>query len=141
MPVIDTGFDYLLRQPSEGRGGIGFKPKLDDRPDEKTDIDDDYIFCRQCRHVITSPSERIQVQGAHRHTFANPQGIVFEIGCFGNAQGCGYAGSATDEFSWFKGYRWRIAVCGKCLIHLGWLYISNTLPGFNGLILDRLIGR
>jgi hypothetical protein len=31
--------------------------------------------------VITSPAERIVVQGSHQHTFANPHGIIYEIGC------------------------------------------------------------
>ena len=121
---------YLLRQPSEKYGG--------EKPGHLVDIDD-YILCRQCLQVITSPTERIEMQGAHQHTFANPHGSVYQIGCFRSAAGCGYAGQSSDEFTWFKGYSWRVAVCGSCLFHLGWLFISPGSQSFNGLILDHLI--
>ena len=101
--------------------------------------EEEYIVCRQCRHTITRPTERMAMQGSHQHTFANPHGIVFEIGCFKNATGCGYAGAATDEFSWFPGYSWRICFCSMCLTHLGWLFTSNAGDGFHALILDRII--
>lgn len=97
-----------------------------------------FIICRQCRQIITRPAERIFVNGSHRHTFANPLGIVFEIGCFRSAMGCAPAGSASDEFTWFAGYSWRLVLCAGCLTHLGW---SFTAPGgdqFFGLILDHL---
>ena len=79
------------------------------------------------------------MQGAHQHTFANPHGVVFEIGCFKNATGCGYAGAATDEFSWFAGYSWRICFCSMCLTHPGWLFTSNAGDGFHAFILDRIL--
>jgi len=111
----------------------------EEEAEEQSPEEEEYILCRQCRQAITRPAERITIQGAHHHTFANPHGIVYEIGCFRSAQGCGYAGPATDEFSWFKGFHWRIAVCRTCLTHLGWLFTSSGTAGFNGLILDRLI--
>ena len=79
------------------------------------------------------------MEGAHQHTFANPGGIVYQIGCFQSAKGCAQTGPATDEFSWFKGFRWRIVVCRACLLHLGWVFISHARGHFYGLILDRLI--
>ena len=65
---------------------------------EPTPEEEEYIVCRQCRQAITRPAERMSIQGAHQHTFANPHGIVFEVGCFKDVTGCGYAGAATDEF-------------------------------------------
>jgi len=139
MITVCYGSDYLFRVPSDKQGGE--KPELvvEDQTLENALDGEEYILCRTCRHIITSPAERIEVQGSHRHTFANPQGIVYEIGCFRTAAGCGYVGPSTGEFTWFKGYSWRIAACSRCLTHLGWLYISNALPSFNGLILDHLI--
>ena len=64
----------------------------------------EYILCRQCRQVITVATERTTIQGSHQHTFANPQGIIYQIGCFQNANGCSYAGPLTSEWSWFKGF-------------------------------------
>jgi len=98
---------------------------------------ENYLLCRQCLQIITSTSEMIEVSGFHQHTFANPEGIIFEIGCFRKAIGCWYIGPATEEFTWFKGFQWKVAVCSRCLIHLGWLYYGNE--SFHGLILDRLV--
>ncbi len=95
------------------------------------------IFCRNCRFAVTSPSERIEVNSFHRHTFANPNGYLFEIGCFKEAEGCAATGMRTDEFTWFKGYFWQVGICRKCHNHLGWLFQSSG-DYFYGLILNRL---
>lgn len=110
-----------------------------DIEEEKEKKEETAILCAQCRHSITSPRERIDVQGMHCHTFFNPYGIIFEIGCFRAAPGCRYAGPATGEFSWFPGYSWVVAVCSACGSHLGWLYSAPDKDGFHGLILDNLI--
>lgn len=98
----------------------------------------DAIVCRRCGHVITSRSERIVMDGAHAHTFANPEGLVFEIGCYRTAWGCGVVGPASREFAWFAGTVWRIAVCTNCLAHLGWRFSALNGAAFHGLILTRL---
>lgn len=96
------------------------------------------ILCRNCYYTITKPQERIEIDTAHRHTFANPNGHVFEIGCFRNADGCAVTGIKTNEFTWFPGYTWQIGVCRRCSIHLGWRF-QSTAGHFYGLILERLI--
>ncbi|UCF93847.1 MAG: hypothetical protein JSW39_06715, partial [Desulfobacterales bacterium] len=129
----------FLRQSTE-RPGFEKRPGLDAKEtEEKAPEEEKHILCRQCQQAVTSPAERITVQGSHEHTFANPHGLIFDIGCFKAAKGCGYAGPPTEEFSWFKGYSWKISVCGRCLTHLGWLFISRSGDSFHGLILDRLI--
>ena len=107
--------------------------------DEKELDPERYILCRQCQQAVTSKDERIFRDGSHRHTFANPNGLVFDIACFRNAMGCGYAGPYSDEFTWFKGYSWRVAICGLCLNHLGWLFVSQSGDNFHGLIVNQLI--
>lgn len=99
---------------------------------------DEKFLCKACNQIITSPRERIEVNGSHAHTFVNPSGILFEIGCFRIAVGCAYVGYPTREWSWFTGYSWRVVVCGLCLTHLGWLYTGETFDSFYGLILNRL---
>ena len=128
---------YRIPGKDKGDGSSGDKPEQ--APEDQTaDEDEELILCRQCGRPITRPAERIEVAGAHKHTFANPHGIVFEIGCFRAAFGCGYSGPTTDEFTWFSGYRWKVAVCGSCTSHLGWLFLSSSSDAFHGLILDRL---
>ncbi len=136
--MTDTSISYLVRSPSE-KDAIKFLKSI--KPDEgkKEPKSAQYIYCRKCFRIITSPDERMEVHGAHQHTFANPHGLVFEIGCFGTAEGCGYTGLPTTEFSWFNGFSWQIAICSRCLTHVGWLFTSTSAESFNGLIVDRLI--
>ena len=97
-----------------------------------------WLVCVHCGRGITQPPSRISIDGGYKHTFANPHGIVFEIGCFTKAVGCLPIGEASDEFSWFRGYKWRIVICAGCSTHLGWRFESGLGDNFYGLILDRL---
>ena len=137
---LDTLRPLALRDPAEKyeTGGDPRRVIEDDPKDDSVDPEK-AVVCRQCRSIVTKPDEAIGIQGSHRHTFANPQGIVFEIGCFRFAQGCAFVGPLTEEFSWFKGFLWRVALCSTCMAHLGWLYLSPSGDSFYGLILDRLI--
>jgi hypothetical protein len=139
MPAVDTPIVQRLREPP-GRSGDPRAPEpeagaaADLAPDEEV-----YLLCRDCLHPITRPADRISVQGRHAHTFANPHGLVFEIGCFQRAPGCGAVGPASGEFTWFPGHRWRVGLCAACLVHLGWAFLPEAGGGFFGLILDRLV--
>jgi hypothetical protein len=96
------------------------------------------LACSVCRRPITSEAARIQVDGRHEHTFANPFGYAYTIGCFSAAVGLAGVGPTSSEFSWFAGRTWQIEQCAGCGEHLGWVFRG---PGsaFHGLILDRLI--
>jgi hypothetical protein len=106
------------------------------RPDTKPKKEK-RLFCAACRHPVTHQDQRIVVQDGHEHRFINPHGITYHIGCFREAAGCAASGEATLEYTWFRGYAWRIALCAHCRAHLGWRFES---PGeyFHGLISDRL---
>jgi len=95
------------------------------------------LRCKVCGLVITNNRERCSRGGRHLHTFFNPAGIVYEIGCFQKAPGCHAYGPASDEFAWFAGYRWRVVYCAECIEHLGW-YFTAGQDGFFGLIVNRL---
>jgi hypothetical protein len=99
--------------------------------------EEENLYCFICGQVITQTRQRIPVGGAHKHTFTNPGGYRFEIGCFREASGCEQAGEFTDFYSWFDGYAWRYAMCGSCRVHLGWVYRGED--SFFGLVLDRLL--
>ena len=125
---------------------IAARPKRDSQNEGRLLVETDtfqrteeapLILCRNCYYTITKPQERIEIDAAHRHTFANPSGYLFEIGCFRNADGCAVTGIKTNEFTWFSGYAWQIGVCRRCSIHLGWRFQSMA-GAFYGLILDRL---
>ncbi len=95
------------------------------------------LACATCRHEATSHDARIEVSGGHEHTFANPHGFLFRIGCFSRAT-CVAAGPAIAEWSWFPPHTWQVAHCRTCGAHLGWLFRAEGSL-FHGLILDRLI--
>ncbi|MEJ5358272.1 MAG: cereblon family protein [Desulfobacterales bacterium] len=102
-------------------------------------LEEPWIRCRACGAGIARPVDRIAVGGRHRHRFANPYGIVFEIGCFAAADGCVPVGTPTEEFTWFSGHRWQVALCAACRTHLGWRFAPAAGNGFFGLILERLV--
>ena len=139
MEIIEIVHTPLLRERSRKKDGRGAPQLAEEEKQEPSPEEEEYILCRQCRQAITRPDERITVHGSHQHTFANPHGIVFEIGCFKTAQGCGYAGPPSTEFTWFSGYAWRVSYCTLCMTHLGWLFIAVSGDSFHGFILDRLI--
>ncbi len=131
---------FFFRTPSDKRNGNNTKNIfLEKDQNEKDAFKKEFILCRVCNHKITTHQETISVNGSHQHTFANPNGIVFDIGCYKTAPGCLHTGAFTEEFSWFRGYMWRVSICASCLAHLGWLFLSSNNDFFCGLILDRLI--
>ena len=125
-----------LKSPAAPKRDQGTSPGSDAR--EKAE-EERLILCRECLFPVTREDEQSEMAGARQHTFANPAGIVFTIGCFQRAQGCVPVGPATDEFSWFSGFSWRVGVCRGCLAHLGWYFTAPSGAAFYGLILDHLI--
>jgi hypothetical protein len=99
--------------------------------------EEENLYCFICGQIVTQTRKRISVDGAHEHTFTNPGGYRFNIGCFREAEGCEQAGEFTDFYSWFDGYSWRYAMCASCRVHLGWVYRDGDC--FFGLITDRLL--
>ena len=95
------------------------------------------LRCAACDHPITERGYRTEMSGAHEHTFVNPAGFAYVIGCFVAAPGCAYTGQPETAFSWFPGWSWQIAICGHCRIHLGWIYRLSGQQ-FHGLILAAL---
>jgi hypothetical protein len=96
------------------------------------------ILCRSCRQLITARQHETTVNGQHQHTFFNPAGIVFEISCYRQADGCVVRGQPTDEFTWFAGYDWQYSLCATCGMHMGWFFRSRD-SFFFGLISSKLI--
>jgi len=95
------------------------------------------IACALCLAGVTDTAARIEVAGAHEHSFVNPAGIGFRIGCFARAA-CLATGGPSTYWSWFPGYSWEVEVCVRCGAHLGWRFRSPS-DQFHGLILDRLV--
>ena len=95
------------------------------------------VVCAACNHALTKSSARIEVDGAHEHAFANPAGLTFRVACFRDAPGCRGDGDESAFWTWFKGFAWRVALCGACGEHVGWSY-RNDASTFFGLITTRI---
>jgi len=131
---------YLSRTGSRGGGGGGTTPGREDHTLEHAiEEEEGALSCSNCLYPITRVDEKTAVAGAHEHVFANPEGVIFEIGCFRLAPGCEEVGPSTLEFTWFDGYAWQAVVCRGCMNHIGWFY-SGSGGSFYGLILNRLVG-
>jgi hypothetical protein len=132
-PIV--GREYFLKGEVSGE----IYSTIEDEVNEETVDKNWHILCAECSQAITGDSECIEVNGAHEHTFVNPSGIIFQISCFARVSGTNLSGEATEQWSWFKGYSWRIVCCGRCGTHLGWVYMACDEIIFYGLILSRLL--
>ena len=95
--------------------------------DDIATTDDDKIFCTQCGNLITRSIWRISRNGDHQHTVFNPAGQVYQIVCYGEAEGVGAHGQASDDFTWFAGYHWQVIHCRNCMRHMGWLFRGDDI--------------
>ena len=124
-----------LRQGPEGAASTTARP--DTRPGPEADRGR-VLACARCARPITTTAARVEVGGAHQHTFVNPHGFAFHIGCFSTVTGCAVSGEPSTFWTWFPGYAWQVEGCRTCDTHLGWRFVSNG-HAFHGLILDRLV--
>lgn len=137
---LDPRHSCIQLRHKSGKGGSGERPEEDATPGATLGEGGAKLRCIQCRHVITQAKARMDVHGQHRHVFFNPHGHVFELGCFSLAPGCSAIGPRSEEFTWFAGYAWQVAICAHCGLHMGWLYRGVAMSGaFWGLILPNLV--
>jgi hypothetical protein len=112
---------------------------LPDLKDEHAQSYRELILCRFCHAAITTRRAELEIDRHHQHRFINPSGVQYLIGCFTLAPGCDITGSATNEYSWFKGFSWQLARCSDCGEHLGWFYQQAESTQFFGLIVEKLV--
>ena len=125
--------DVYCREETD-RPGVHGQTKVED---ESENQGEKALVCTLCQTPITSRKEQIEKEGKHLHTFFNPAGIVYEIGCFKNAPGGLVYGPVSNEFAWFSEYSWQVVYCNRCLEHLGWKFSAGG-DVFFGLIVNRL---
>ncbi len=128
---------YSLLEKGEWEARAG-TDRMSLEQDDRTKGNKEMLLCSRCGHPITSKNDRFEMNGAHRHTFANPHGYVHHIGCFRHAPGCAVEPEVHTTFSWFEGYTWALASCALCGNHLGWQFQSDK-DRFLGLLLASLV--
>jgi hypothetical protein len=95
----------------------------------RTDQNEGKIFrCKACGNTLTALDQLVEIEGSSSHSFTNPSGIQFGFHTFSACPGASVLGEATEAYSWFPGFRWRLAVCGRCGSHVGWHYESEIAP-------------
>jgi hypothetical protein len=99
-----------------------------------------WLVCKPCSAFIAELRSRIEVNGAHAHSFINPAGLIFRVGCHASAPGVLGIGEKSEHWSWFPGFCWQAAVCRACAQHLGWCF-EGPHARFVALILDRVVER
>ncbi len=125
----------------QARRAKGFSPAPGLAPDNDRTSSEEAekaIRCRDCGRPVTSRVHETVVSGNHQHTFHNPAGVIFRIGCYTLAEGCAVEGIPTLEHTWFPGLAWSFAFCRGCRLHLGW-HFSGSGSSFFGLILNKLV--
>lgn len=95
------------------------------------------VVCSRCSHVLADAADTHEIQGAIEHEFVNPFGVVHHFRCYRHALGCSTRGTAHHADTWFPGYRWKMATCGNCEDHLGWLFESGD--SFFGLLVAKIV--
>lgn len=115
----------------------GLDPRLKELLNEDTSDRGDLVYCNTCSQPVARKSDATSINGSHAHYCTNPYGIRFHVGCFADALGCDLSGQPTSADTWFRGFKWRLASCSGCRMHLGW-YFERGREYFYGLILDRI---
>ncbi|MFB6374230.1 MAG: cereblon family protein [Bradymonadaceae bacterium] len=126
----------FFRKPEddEPRGEVA---EVTEEETESEEEEEEAVLCGECGHEVTARRHKTSVDGGFEHSFVNPAGILYQIGCFEEAPGVGATGEESEEFTWFEGYSWQVVICRDCMAHLGWKYWSSEHT-FYGLILPRL---
>ncbi len=127
----------LLKQDDQGETFEGDVEEIVEEALDSGEDDERAIVCARCEHEVTSEDHKTSIQGGFEHSCANPAGVLYRIGCFEEAPGCGAIGEESSEFTWFEGYAWQVVICRRCREHLGWRYRSSNHVFF-GLILPKL---
>jgi hypothetical protein len=132
---IDHLIFRFLKESGEDEADVRFLSREEEDGNEE---ERDPLRCKDCGNGITATEFGTHRHGCFEHTFDNPAGHTFRLGCFSKAWNCIVHGVPTYAFTWFPGFRWRFCSCGRCGLHLGWHYDSGG-EGFFGLILDNLV--
>jgi hypothetical protein len=116
-------------------------PGPDLAPDDARETGEEaWVRCAACGARLAPSRARIDVNGAHEHSFMNPSGLRFEVVCFAVAPGCMPDGERSTVWTWFPGRAWQVALCKGCGSHVGWSFHADDVAPFHGLVRARIVG-
>src|SRR5690606_37015718 len=79
--------------PPPSAGGVA--PLGDSAPSA---LGEDWLACAACGAFVALARDRASVNGAHSHSFINPAGLIFRVGCFSEAPGARSVGEESAHF-------------------------------------------
>lgn len=101
--------------------------------------------CCICGQVISYSDQLLHIAGRSRHLFVNPAKLECDFYTLSSCPGALGLEDATEAHTWFPGYRWRLAICGRCGAHLGWHYeaVSGDMRPleFWGILVASIVSR
>lgn len=82
-----------------------------------------YLACSMCENVICNKKDVFAMsQSGPQCSFVNPGGYIHDTLTVKSTRGLFQEAGWEDLFSWFPGYKWRMAHCSICGRHIGWCY-------------------
>ena len=89
------------------------------------------LTCRRCGVAVAKMSDIVVVSdGGATGSYVNPGGVVHDMVTV-RPRNAGRElrlhGDPSAEHSWFPGYRWTIATCGTCGVHVGWRFTPERV--------------
>lgn len=103
---------HFLEEKLEPKGSTS-QATQDERP----------IRCAKCQQEIAKKSAIFCMRAPYEvQAFVNPHGYTFEVLTVKSATHVVWDTRVSTDFSWFKGYAWRLLFCERCLAHLGWRF-------------------
>lgn len=122
------------------RDDVELESSLDD---EEERCVEEWVVCRVCDHRLARVTDRIpdsEGLGIHGGAFVNPHGYLHTLAPYLSTPGAQIMGRFHAQDSWFQGYDWAMAHCGRCATHLGWCFesVGGQPVRFWGLRLDAI---
>lgn len=91
-----------------------------------------HFVCVNCENKICCKEDVFAMsRSGPQCSFVNPGGYIHDTLTVRTTCGLFQDSDWVDEFTWFPGYKWRIAHCTNCSHHIGWCYKhidSETRP-------------
>lgn len=84
-----------------------------------------WVRCATCAARLAHQSWMLGEGGRAPLVFKNPHGIVFYLLLVARVVGAHFEGPPTSEFTWFRGYAWRVGYCSQCQTHVGWHFSAT----------------
>ena len=113
------------------------EPGTAQRPETAAGDPEGDWLCAWCHNRVANEKDRFPYNGQDEFTFANPEGIRFEIITFSRTLSVGKWAPPRSSTRGLQGHAWSFCQCERCGQQLGWYYAGPHQ--FAGLIKGRIV--